>query len=115
MAPAIDAHTASSRALGEDELNEPPASRADRHPQGHLLCARDGLSDEQVGHVRAGDEQHEDHERREDEHRNPECALQPGDAGPRRREQDLLVQEGRDSRAGRVRLERLDGVLPVAV
>ena len=45
--------------LGEELPDELQPARADREPDGHLVGARGGAREQQVGDVGAGDEQHE--------------------------------------------------------
>ena len=66
------------RAFDEHQLDETPSPGANRHAQRHLASASDGLSGEQIGDVRAGDQQHEHDEPGEDEQRTTECTLWTG-------------------------------------
>ena len=63
-------------AFDEHQLDETPAPGANRHAQRHLASASDGLSREQIGDIRAGDQQHEHDESGEDEQRKTECTVE---------------------------------------
>ena len=84
------------QALGQELPHEAEARRAHRQPHGDLATAADRSSQEQVGHVRAGDEQDEAHRHPEDgEHgteglHRPLRALAEGEDG----EPDALVRLG---------------------
>ena len=90
-APTTDAQIASS-ALRRAPAESAASAGANRHAQRHLAGASDGLSGEQVGDVRAGDEQHEHDEPGEDEQRTPECTLRAGCTASCGGEEDLLVK-----------------------
>ena len=102
------------RAFDEHQLDETPAPGANRHAQRHLASASDGLSSEQIGDIRAGDQQHEHDEPGEDEQRKTECTLRAGCSVSCGVEEDLLVQVGGDEWPGCRGREVLDGVLAVS-
>ncbi len=49
------------QALGEQLLDEPAATGAEGRPDRHLLLAAAGPGQQEVGHVGAGDEEHQAH------------------------------------------------------
>ena len=55
------AHHGEQNALGEQLPHQPLPARAQSRPDGDLLAPPGGARQQQVGHVRAGDQQHQDH------------------------------------------------------
>ena len=65
-----DRHEAQHERLGEQLPREAPARGAEGRPQGHLARARRGAGQQQVGDVRAGDQQDQRHGAKGGERRN---------------------------------------------
>ena len=63
--------TGQHQALGEELPEQPPAAGAERGADGHLPVARRRAREEQVGHIGAGDEEHEGDGAEQDEQRQP--------------------------------------------
>ena len=68
------ADQAERRALGEHLPHEPPAIGADRGSQRQLAKTAGTSSEQQIGDVRAGDEQDEAHRSRKEQERRPRVA-----------------------------------------
>ena len=69
-------------AFHQDQLHQAPASRADGDAQRHLARARRGLRGHQVGHVGAGDQQHQRDQDAESQQRTAIVALHVGAPAP---------------------------------
>jgi hypothetical protein len=63
------AHEREQEALGEQLTNDPAAAGTDRQTDRDLPFARRGSSEQEVGHVRAGDQQHQADRRHQHEQR----------------------------------------------
>ena len=68
------------RRFGEQLPNQPPAAGADRQTHGHLLLPRIAACQQQVGDVRAGDQQHDADQRQQHLQRLREAVTQAGDS-----------------------------------
>ena len=90
-------------AFGQRLPDQAPSRRAQREPHGHLLLARRGPGQQQVGHVRAGDEQHEPDHRHQHHQRRREVFAGVRQPARRRVQHQRLLAEARRERLGRIR------------
>ena len=85
------------RAFDEHLLNQPAPAGADRQAQRHLALARRGAGQEQVGDVRAGDEEDQRRDRRQDPQRALELAPQRRRTVGRRPQEERRREEAGDA------------------
>jgi hypothetical protein len=79
-------------ALGEQLTHEARPSRAHGHAHGHLLGPPLGSREQEVGDVRAGDEEHEENGRHEEEHLDPDIGQHVVGEGRRLQRMELGVE-----------------------
>jgi hypothetical protein len=80
-APSHAARRGEHKAFGEKLPHDARAARAQREAHADLFLPRRGACQQQVGHVGAGDHQHQRHHRHQHVQRVGEIAAQAGDAG----------------------------------
>ena len=69
------------QALDQQLARDEPARRAERQPDAQLALPRGGLREQEIGHVRARDEQHHRDDAEQHEQRLAVALAQTGDAG----------------------------------